>query len=100
MEAQTMACEVEDVLGEAGVFYNGFRGPTHRACMDSYMTCINEAVLNQKWNEIESNYTREDWLGLAEHWKSFAYLSPNCSMMAFFVKRKLDEIPLDITPST
>ena len=100
MDPYSMACEVEDILGEAGVFYNGFRGPGNRACMDSYMTCIEYTILEKKWNEIKDNYPQESWLALAAHWNSFAYLSPTCSLMASFVTRKIDKIFVDNVPAT
>lgn len=81
--------DIESEFQEAGVFYNGNRGENSFSHMDSYMSCINEKVLEETWTKIKDKYTKQDWLNCIEYWKDNAYLSPNCHLMSFFVNRKL-----------
>jgi len=88
--------EFEDILHEAGVFYNGLRGKESTCSMDSYMTCINYAVFDQQWDLHGKRNTKEEWLPIIANWESHAYLSPNCYLIACLVKRKLN-IPVNHT---
>jgi hypothetical protein len=81
--------EVEDILQEKGVFYNGLRGEDHHAHMDSYMTCINWTIFEKVWSELADKYTKNQWLGLVKYWEAHSYCSPNCGILAATIKRKI-----------
>ena len=89
MSGFDIAMAMEDILQEAGVFYNGIRGPGNPAAMDSYMTCIDYAKLEETWEKLGAKRSVEEWLAVAGYWDSVAYQSPNCRQLAAFIRRRV-----------
>lgn len=78
---------VDDFLHDRGVFESGIDGrPQH---MDSYMSCVNWAKLESAWKEVGGNLDKAGWMEVANHMDYFGYLSPNCSILASFIARKV-----------
>jgi hypothetical protein len=87
------AMEIEDTFQDAGVFFNGIRGHGNKAHMDSYMTCIDYPVLIATWEKIRDSHSKTEWLELVKYWEGYAYLSPNCSQLASFVRKRTEKMP-------
>jgi hypothetical protein len=81
--------DVEDIMYEAGVFYNGLRDESSFSHMDSYMTCFNWDKLEDVWNKIVDKNSKEEWIKLAKYWDYQSYISPNCGMMSSFICGKM-----------
>lgn len=91
--------EFEDVLNDAGVFYNGLRGPEHKAHMDSYMTCVNWEKLSAVWESVKDSCSMETWVEIANNYRKLSYLSPNCKLLHAYINNKLN-IPYEDAEET
>lgn len=81
--------EVEDSLQEAGVFYNGIRGPGHTCHSDSYMTCVDFGEL-EKWYAKEL-FSKEQFEYCIEYWLTNPNMQPPLRLVALTITRRMKE---------
>ena len=79
--------EVEDSLQEAGVFYNGIRGPGNSSHPDCYMTIVDFGEL-EKW-VAKGLFSTEQLVHCIAYWSTNPNMQPPLKLVASSISRRL-----------